>query len=82
VFDFDAPAVWAEKMQQTLGGIWRPYSDFRDFALNETPFTNPKAMLRHLEDKRLVEIEAEANRRKGSFPEEKIGRIIIQKTLL
>ncbi|MGD0086019.1 MAG: three-Cys-motif partner protein TcmP [Verrucomicrobiota bacterium] len=82
VFDFNAPAVWAEKMQQTLGGIWRPYSDFRDFALNETPFTNPKAMLRHLDDKRLVEIEAEANRRKGSFPEEKIGRIIIQKTLL
>jgi three-Cys-motif partner protein len=81
-FDFDAPAVWAEKMQRALGEKWRPYSDFRDFALTETPFINPKAMLRHLEDKNLVEIEGDANRRKGSFPEEKISRIFVQKTLL
>lgn len=82
LFDFDAPTVWAEKMQQVLGGKWRRYSDFRDFALNETPFINPKVMLRHLESKNLVKIEGNANRRKGSFPEEKIRRIFIQKTLL
>jgi three-Cys-motif partner protein len=82
VFNFDAPAVWAEKMQHALGGKWRPYSDFRDFALTETPFINPKAMLRHLEGKNLVEVEGDMGRRKGSFPEEKIRRIFIQKTLL
>jgi three-Cys-motif partner protein len=71
VFDFDAPAIWAEKMQQALGGKWSPYSDFRDFALTETPFINPKAMLRHLENQNSIEIEGESNRRKGSFPEEK-----------
>jgi len=82
VFDFDAPAVWAKKMQQTLGGKWRPYSDFRDFALTETPFINPKPMLRNLEGKSLVEIEGVESRRKGSFPEEKIRKIFIQKTIL
>lgn len=81
-FDFDVSAVWAEKMQHALGGKWRPYSDFRDFALTETPFINPKVMLRHLEGKNLVEIEGDASRRKGAFPEEKIKRIFIQKTLL
>jgi len=82
VFDFNAPAAWAGKMQCTLGGKWRPYSDFRNFALTESPFINPKAMLRYLESKNLVEIEADTSRRKGSFPEEKIRRILIQKTLL
>jgi len=82
VFDFDAPAIWAEKMQQALGGKWRPYSDFRDFALTETPFINPKAMLRHLENQSSIEIEGESNRRKGSFSEEKIRKLLIQKTLL
>lgn len=81
LFDFNAPAVWAEKMQQVLGGKWRPYSDFRDFALTETPFTNPKAMLRHMENANLVEVEGDISRRKGSFPEEKIKMIFIQKTL-
>jgi three-Cys-motif partner protein len=82
VFDFDAPAVWAEKMRCKLGGKWRPYSDFRNFSLTETPFVNPKAMLRHLEDKQLVEIESDPSRKKGSFPEEKIKRILLQQTLL
>ena len=82
VFDFDVPAAWAEKMQHALGGKWRPYSDFRDFALTETPFINPKAVLRHLEGHNLIEIEGDASRRNGTFPEEKIRKILIQKTLL
>jgi three-Cys-motif partner protein len=81
-FNFDEPADWAEKMRQALGGKWRPYSHFRDFALNDTPFTNPKAMLRDLEDKHMVEIEGDPGRRKGSFPEERIKRILLQETLL
>lgn len=82
VFDFNAPEIWAQKMQQALGGKWRPYSDFRDFALTETPFINPKAMLRYLESENMVAIEAGTTRRIGSFPEEKIKRILIQKALL
>jgi three-Cys-motif partner protein len=81
-FDFDAPAIWAERMQRTLSGKWRPYADFRDFALNETPFMNPKAMLKELEGKGVLELECSASRKKGSFPEEKIERILVHKTLL
>lgn len=81
-FDFDAPAVWAERMQRALGGKWRPFADFRDYALNETPFINPKPMLRELEGRGVVEVEAAAGRKKGAFPEEKIERILIHQTLL
>src|SRR5438093_12890826 len=38
LFDFDAPSDWAPKMQAALAGSWHPYADFRDYALNETPF--------------------------------------------
>ena len=81
-FDFDAPAIWAERMQRALGGKWRPYAEFRDYALNETPFINPKSMLRELEGRGVVEIEALGNRKKGAFPEEKIERILIHQALL
>lgn len=81
-FDFDAPAIWAERMQRALGGKWRPYADFRDYALNETPFINPKAMLRELEGRGVVEVDAAAGRKKGAFPEDKIERILLHQTLL
>jgi hypothetical protein len=81
-FDFDAPAVWAERMQRELGGKWRNYSDFRDYALNETPFINAKAMLRHLENQNLVETECDVARRRGSFPEDRVKRVLIHQTLL
>jgi len=81
-FDFDAPTVWAERMQRALAGKWRPYADFRDYALNETPFTNPKSMLRELENRGVLEIESLAGRKKGSFPEDKIERVLVHQTLL
>lgn len=81
-FDFDAPAIWAERMQRSLSGKWRLYADFRDYALNETPFTNSKPLLRELEWRGVLEIESAEGRRKGSFPEDKIERILIHQTLL
>jgi three-Cys-motif partner protein len=81
-FDFDAPAIWAERMQRALAGMWRPYADFRDYALNETPFINPKSMLRELEGRGVVEVEASVHRKKGAFPEDKIERILVHQTLL
>jgi len=81
-FDFDAPALWAERMQRALSGKWRPYADFRDFALNETPFINPKSMLRELENRGVLEIESADGRKKGSFPEDKIERILVHQSLL
>lgn len=81
-FDFDAPAVWARRMKRELAGKWRPYAEFRDYALNETPFINPKSMLRELENQGIVEVQASVGRKRGSFPEDKIERVLIHETLL
>lgn len=66
-------------MQKVLAGVWRGYEEFRDYALNETPFVNPKSMLRHLFDKDQVEVQWTGTpARRGSFPEEKIKAIRIK----
>jgi three-Cys-motif partner protein len=81
-FDFDAPKIWADRMRHSLAGKWRPYADFRDYALNETPFMNPKSMLRELETQGVLDLEATPERKKGSFPEDKIIRLFAHQTLL
>jgi len=50
------------------------YSDAQKYALNETPFTNPKAMLRNLDESGRLSVGARAGskRRKGSFVENDI----------
>jgi three-Cys-motif partner protein len=78
-FDFDAPGVWAERMAKALSGKWHGYGEFRDYALNETPFVNPKSMLRHLFEQDRVEVQPMGSPpRRGSFPEEKIKAIRIK----
>ena len=78
-FDFDAPVAWAERMQNALSDVWRGYDEFHDYALNETPFINPKAMLRHLFAKGKVDVRWLGRpARRGSFPEEKIEAIRIE----
>lgn len=52
------------------------YSDIDDFALNETPFENPKAMLRDLEEQRRISVVSnDPRRRKGTFNEAKVTSI-------
>jgi hypothetical protein len=79
LFDFNAPAGWAAKMQLALGGSVRPYSEFHDYALNETPFINPKAMFKHLKDIGKLQINWRGQPGKTRFPEEKIAFILIVK---
>lgn len=79
LFDFDSPADWALKMQKTLGGAWHPYGVYRDYALNETPFINPKAMLEHLKREGKVQVTWQGEPAKRGFPEEKIRSILILK---
>lgn len=79
LFDFDAPAEWALKMQAALSGAWRPYAEYRDYALNETPLVNPKAMLEHLKQAGKVQVSWRGQPAKRGFPEEKIGSILILK---
>ena len=79
LFDFDAPAEWAAKMQAALGGAWRPYADYRDYALNETPFINPKAMLEYLKQTGKVQVSWRGQPAKRGFPEAKISSVLILK---
>lgn len=78
-FDFDAPAEWAVKMQAALGGAWHPYAVYHDYALNETPFINPKAMLEHLKQAGKLQVSWRGEPAKRGFPEEKISSILILK---
>jgi three-Cys-motif partner protein len=51
------------------------YAELRDHALNESPFPNPKSMLRDLEVERnlIEEVKSkDSRRRKGTFNEEKL----------
>jgi three-Cys-motif partner protein len=79
LFDFNDPADWAAKMQAALGGSSRPYSEFHDYALNETPFINPKAMFKHLKDIGKLQVHWRGQPAKTGFPEDKIGSVLIVK---
>jgi len=79
LFDFNSPSEWAVKMRAALGGSWRPYSDFHDYALNETPFINPKAMFKYLKETKAIEITWRGQPAKIGFPEEKINSILVLK---
>jgi three-Cys-motif partner protein len=79
LFDFDSPGEWATKMQAALSGEWRPYTQYNDYALNETPFINPKAMLEHLKLSGKVEVSWIEVPAKRGFPEDKIRSILITK---
>lgn len=75
LWDFSDPEQPANRMLTQLGGSWRPYKDFDDFALNETPFANPKSMLQYLKSKGKTEVQWLGNPSRTGFPEEKIRLI-------
>lgn len=75
LWDFSDPEHPAKSMLTQLGGTWRPYSDFEDFALNETPFENPKSMFKHLKSKGKMEVQWVGQPSKTGFPEERIRAI-------
>ena len=78
-FDFKRPDVFARRLQAVLGGTARPYDAFNDYALNETPFRNPKGMLEHLKQQGLVEVSWKDVPAKRGFPEDKIRSILLRK---
>jgi three-Cys-motif partner protein len=72
LFDFSDPAEPANKMLGELGGSWHPYRQFDDFALNESPFGNPKSMLKYLKSQGKVEIQWLGEPSRTGFPEDRI----------
>ncbi|MFQ5472097.1 MAG: three-Cys-motif partner protein TcmP [Dehalococcoidia bacterium] len=82
LFRFDDPADFARRMFERFKGQRISYKELRDFALNETPFSNPKKMLRFLEEHKLiehVEVRRGKKRRQGTFPEGVVAAIVFAK---
>lgn len=76
LFRFDNPKDFSGSLHDHFAGRRATYDETRDFALNETPFTNPKGMLKDLEERNLISVFSnDPRRRRGTFAEEKIQNI-------
>lgn len=76
LFRFDKPENYSPLMFGHFQGKTIRYDDARDYALNETPFINPKGMLKDLENKELIVVSSRnPKRRRGTFNEENIVNI-------
>ncbi len=74
LFRDDDAEVYAEALFQKFDGKSISWAQAHEFALSETPFLNPKAMLLVLEQKRRLQVDPVAgqSRRAGTFPEDKV----------
>lgn len=70
MFRFDDPTIHAEQLISHFQGQEVTYEQVRDYALNESPFPNPKGMLKALETANRITITSARGRRKGTFPED------------
>ncbi len=76
MFRFDNPADFSPLLFQRFVGRKTSYSEVHDFALNATPFTNPKGMLKILETENKISVKSiDIKRRKGTFNETMITSI-------
>lgn len=76
LFRFDKLENYSPVMFARFEGKVVQYDKLRDFALNETPFINPKGMLKDLENKDLITVSSrDPKRPKGTFNEENIIKI-------
>ena len=79
LFRFDDPSAYSMQFFEKFRGREVRYPEMNDYALNETPFTNPKAMLKDLEGKGVIQVASrDPKRRKGSFNEETLISITFQ----
>ena len=76
LFRFDNPEDFSPRLLQRFAGKTVSYDAVRDFALNETPFPNPKSMLKLLEQQGQIVVDStNPKRRKGTFPDDTITAI-------
>jgi three-Cys-motif partner protein len=69
LFRFDDPAHHAEQLAQQFKGRTVAYQDVEQYALNESPFTNPKKMLAALEKANRITVACDkATRRAAQYP--------------
>ena len=73
LFSFNDPSNFAEALHRFFLAKQMTYADCNDYALNETPFLNPKSMLKHSEEAGRIKVVANnPKRRKGTFNGDKI----------
>ena len=72
MFDEGDDAVFTDVLWKKFSGQTVKYGEAVDYALNETPFTNPRSMLSELERQGRLHVNGQPNRRKGTFPDSKI----------
>lgn len=70
LFRFDDPAAHAEQMAKHFGGQSVGYAAVNDYALNESPFPNPKKMLKALEDAGRIAVSTVRARNRGTFSDD------------
>lgn len=74
LYKFDDPKVFGLAMHTAFVGSAQRMQEIADYALNETPFPNPKSMLRVLEKEDLIEVTTtNPKRRRGVFGESVIS---------
>lgn len=79
MFRFDEPSAYSPLLFDRFRGRTAEYPELNDYALNETPFTNPKSMLKDLEGKGMIHVSSsDPKRRKGTFNEENLIGITFQ----
>ena len=70
LFRFDRPEEFAVQLHHHFLGREASYKEMLEFALNETPFLNPKAMLKVLEKEELIVVQSlDLKRHRGHFKE-------------
>lgn len=71
LFTFNDPSDAAQTMAAHFAATVQTYEQVEAYTLNESPFTNPKAMLRVLEKQGRISVDcAGRTRRKWSYPDE------------
>ena len=79
MFRFDEPSIYSSQLFEQFRGRVVNYPELNDYALNETPFTNPKSMLKDLEGKGVIQVSSsDPKRRKGTFNEKYLIGITFQ----
>jgi three-Cys-motif partner protein len=84
LFRFDDPKQAAEEMyQKLLQPKWRSrkwsMKQLNQYALNMSPFTDSKRMLKILEERNLIEVTSNnANRRVGTFPDKQVITVVFK----
>lgn len=78
MFRFDDPATHAQQLSMHFRGQTVAYDAVQEYALNESPFPNPKAMLKALEAANQLTVTSARARRKGTFPDDAHSGMRIQ----